>query len=594
LQSEVLSSIASEMAKAGRYDEALKIAREIKIKYEFDRSRALSSIASEMAKGMTEAGIHDEALEIIKKIQELKSAFGKNEQIKQNFENLLNSIEKGKNYKQDLEKLLANVDTKIEKLKPAIDIKIPVQEFMLHRWEEIPLIVKNTGNANAKNIKIFFSKELEAKETTAFDLEAGEEKEIEINAKPLEIGKVPVEVKAEYERWDGKRYETTQIFTISISEHKKDKEDKEIEKKEESKSSLFPPELLQFYENPVLIGQGGFARVFKVKRKKDGINVAIKVPISMDSSTGKSFIKEIENWTKLKYDNIVEVYDYNILPIPYFEMELCDKSLEDVKKPMDIEKASWIIFNAAEGLKYAHRKDIIHRDLKPKNIMLKEGIPKITDWGLSKLTTQSKSSSIQAFSPLYAAPEHISKKFGKRDEKTDIWQLGVIFYELVTGKLPFEGDDFVEVGFKIVNDSYTPPSELNKDAEKVEPIINKCLQKKKKLRYNNVEELQKDLAEVLNIKYKAQLKKSIQKKNLSKSAYYCGELLMVNLKIGDIYQAYKYASDMINYATDNTKKFVDNLCKELQERIENKIEVNEELIKKVDIIVHKIKIRGMK
>ena len=69
---------------------------------------------------------------------------------------------------------------------------------------------------------------------------------------------------------------------------------------------------------------------------------------------------------------------------------------------------------------------------------------------------------------------------------------------------------------------------------------------------------------------------------------------MVNLKIGDIYQAYKYASDMINYATDNTKKFVDNLCKELKERIENKIEVNEELIKKVDIIVHKVKIRGMK
>jgi len=592
-QSEALSSIASEMVKAGRYNEALEIARGIKVKSW--QSEALSSIASEMVK----AGRYNETPKIIKKIQELKSTFGKNEQIEQNFENLLNSIERGKNYKEDLEKLLANIDTEIEKLKPIMDIKVPVQEFVLHRWEEIPLIIKNTGNTLAKNIKISFSKELEAKETTAFDLEAGEKREIEINAKALEVGKVPVEVKAEYERWDGKKYETSQIFTISVNEYdfaktQEESTKEEIKEKEPKPISSFPSELLQFYEGPALIGQGGFARVFKAKRKKDGRNVAIKVPISMDSSTGKSFIKEIENWTKLKHDNIIEVYDYNVLPIPYFEMELCDKSLEKMKKPMDIEKASWIVFSIAEGLKYAHNRNVAHLDLKPKNVMLKEGMPKISDWGLSRAITESRSSSIQAFSPLYASPEHISKKFGKKDERTDIWQLGVIFYELVTGRLPFEGDDFIEISANIVNGDPIPLSKFNKEASKVEPIIERCLQKKKGDRYPDIEKLQKDLAEVLNIEYKAQLKKSIQKKNLSKSAYYCGELLMVNLKIGDIYQAYKYASDLTKYATDNTKKFVDNLCKELKERIENKIEVNEELIKKVDIMVHKIKIGGIK
>ena len=109
----------------------------------------------------------------------------------------------------------------------------------------------------------------------------------------------------------------------------------------------------------------------------------------MDRSVGKSFIKELENWTKLKHQNIVEVFEYNILPVPYFEMEKCDSSLENLLKPIEIEKAAWIVFNIAEGLKYAHDKGIIHRDMKPQNIMLNKGIPKISDCGLSKVTSQS-------------------------------------------------------------------------------------------------------------------------------------------------------------------------------------------------------------
>ena len=75
------------------------------------------------------------------------------------------------------------------------------------------------------------------------------------------------------------------------------------------------------------------------------------------------------NWTKLEHENIVKVYDCNILPIPYFEMEMCDKSLAELPKPMDVKEASRIIFNIAEGLKYAHKQGIIHRDLKPQNII---------------------------------------------------------------------------------------------------------------------------------------------------------------------------------------------------------------------------------
>ena len=289
-----------------------------------------------------------------------------------------------------------------------------------------------------------------------------------------------------------------------------------------------PPELSDRYVEVEYIGKGGFARVFKAKRK-DGKLVAVKIPISLDEATGKSFIRELTNWTRLNHENIVRIYNYNILPIPYIEMELCDQSLADLPKPMEIEKAAWIIFNIAEGLKYAHAKKIIHRDLKPQNILLKDGIPKISDWGLSKVLAESTSATAtKAFTPLYAAPEQIRGE--DKDERTDIWQLGVIFYELVTGELPFKGDSFVEIGMAIVTKDPIPPSKINPEAKEVEPIIMKCLEKDKNKRYQSVEELQKDSAEYLGMKYRESLKLSVSKRDFRRSAYYCSELLLLYMK----------------------------------------------------------------
>lgn len=228
--------------------------------------------------------------------------------------------------------------------------------------------------------------------------------------------------------------------------------------------------------------------------------------------------------------------------------------------------------------------------MKPQNILLKDGVPNISDWGLSKITAESRTSTMAAFSPVYAAPEHFSKKFGAKDEQTDIWQLGVVFYELVTDKLPFEGDDFVEISSKIATEDCCLPSESNKDAEKVNDVIIKCLQKEKSKRYKNIEELQKDLAKVLNIEYKNSLKKSQDIKNLSKSAYFCGELLIVNMKIGEKKDAYKYASDLLKYARDDIKNELDSLCKDLEAIIENNLDINEQVIEKADVIMHKIRI----
>ncbi len=416
---------------------------------------------------------------------------------------------------------------------------------------------------------------------------------IERDIKKL-AGKIEDRKKAEEEAKKEPKKEIKEEPKKEIEE----KVDEEIRKREyvpepprtyERFSQHFPYELTPFYREPGLIGKGGFARVFRVNRKKDGKEVAVKIPISMDRAIGKSFIKEMENWTKLAHQNIVEVFDYNVLPVPYFEMELCDSCLETLAKPMDIDRAAWIIFNIAEGLKYAHNKGIIHRDMKPQNILLKDGVPKISDWGLSKITAESRTSTMAAFSPLYAAPEHFSKKFGTKDEQTDIWQLGVVFYELVTDKLPFEGDDFVEISSKIATEDCCLPSDNNKDAEKVDDVIVKCLQKEKSKRYKNIEDLQKDLANVLNIEYKNSLKESQDMNNLSKSAYFCGELLVVNMKIGEKKDAYKYASDMLKYAQDDVKDELDSLCKDLEAIIENNLGINEQVIEKADILMHKIR-----
>jgi len=181
---------------------------------------------------------------------------------------------------------------------------------------------------------------------------------------------------------------------------------------------------------------------------------------------------------------------------------------------IEVERATWLIFNIAEGLKYAHKLKIIHRDLKPHNILLSQGIPKISDWGLSKVLAESTTSTTTAFTPYYASPEQISGDF--KDERTDIFQLGIIFYELVTGELPFKGDNLVEIGMAIATKQPALPSEINPEAKEVENIIMKCLEKDKEKRYQSVKELQEDLADYLKIEYTKSLRESINKKRFLK------------------------------------------------------------------------------
>ncbi|MDD1694304.1 MAG: protein kinase, partial [Methanoregula sp.] len=228
--------------------------------------------------------------------------------------------------------------------------------------------------------------------------------------------------------------------------------------------NYFPRELENKYTDIRFVGRGGIAWVFSAIRKTDGVNVAVKIPISFDEVTGKCFLNEIAAWETLRHPNIVEVSAVNILPVPYVEMEFVPSSLEAIAKPVPVWKAVHLISGIADGLRYAHEHGFIHRDIKPHNILLTpDFVPKITDWGMSKvLAADVKKSSVAGFSLSYAAPEQVSpSEFGRTDERTDLYQLGVVFYELVTGSIPFGGESIVEVGNAILREQPIPPSEYN-------------------------------------------------------------------------------------------------------------------------------------
>jgi parallel beta-helix repeat protein len=265
--------------------------------------------------------------------------------------------------------------------------------------------------------------------------------------------------------------------------------------------NYFPRELESKYTNITYVGRGGIAWVFSASRKADGVRVAVKIPISFDETTGKCFLNEIAAWETLRHENIVEVTAVNILPVPYVEMEFVPDSLEELEKPLPVWKAVHIINGVTAGLQYAHEHGFIHRDIKPHNILLTDDmVPKITDWGMSKvLAADIKKSSIAGFSLSYAAPEQVSpSEFGRTGERTDIYQLGVVFYELVTGSIPFGGESIVEVGNAILREDPIAPSEYNPDAEAVQKIILKCLEKDPARRYQSAAELRDALAGYLD------------------------------------------------------------------------------------------------
>ncbi|HOT04554.1 MAG TPA: protein kinase [Methanolinea sp.] len=260
-------------------------------------------------------------------------------------------------------------------------------------------------------------------------------------------------------------------------------------------NGMFPQELTEKYQVMEFVGSGGLARVYRARNLQSGQEVALKIPLQSDEKTGRSFLKEIVGWEGLNHENIVRVSGVNILPVPYVEMEYVPKTLADVHKPLPVRSAARFCRDVARGLLFAHERGIIHRDIKPHNILVtNEGVPKITDWGMSKVMGVTGMPTITGFSLAYAAPEQLAPQtFGETDQRTDIYQIGCVLYELLTGTVPFPGNDMVKVSALILSEVPKRPSILNPDALPLDTIVMRCLEKRPDDRYQNVRDLIGDL-----------------------------------------------------------------------------------------------------
>ncbi|KDE55398.1 serine/threonine-protein kinase [Methanoculleus sp. MH98A] len=266
-----------------------------------------------------------------------------------------------------------------------------------------------------------------------------------------------------------------------------------------SRPAGFPPELAERYDRIAFVGRGGLGQVFSAVRRDDRRTVAVKIPTAYDEATGKTFMKEMRFWEDLAHPNIVTVHSVNILPVPFVEMEYLPRTLDDLEKPLPVETAARIAAGIAAGLAYAHGMGVIHRDIKPRNILLDDDLtPKITDWGMSTTVAASGDTGVAGFTLAYAAPEQVApERFGRPDARTDIYQLGAVFYELVTGKAPFARESLAGLAEAVIREQPPPPSEIDPTLAALDPIILRCLAKDPADRYRSAGEVLEAIEAVL-------------------------------------------------------------------------------------------------
>ena len=265
--------------------------------------------------------------------------------------------------------------------------------------------------------------------------------------------------------------------------------------------------LLNRYEILEQIGEGGMATVYKAKCHTLDRLVAIKVlksEYAEDEEFVKKFMMECQSAAKLNHPNIVGIYDFHEIeldgkPVYFIVMEYIDgitlKELIEKKGFIPEEEAVDIALQILEALKEAHSHGVIHRDIKPHNIMIsKNGIIKVTDFGIARATSNhTMTTTMDAIGSVhYFSPEQARGAF--TDQRTDIYSFGIVFYEMLTGKRPFVGENPVTIAMKHIQEDITPPGELNEDiSEGVERVVLKCTMKKQAERYQNVDEIITDL-----------------------------------------------------------------------------------------------------
>lgn len=259
------------------------------------------------------------------------------------------------------------------------------------------------------------------------------------------------------------------------------------------------------YEILEKIGTGGMSDVYKAKDHKLNRHVAVKV-LKQEFSENASFVSkfrvEAQAAAGLMHPNIVNVYDVGQENgIYYIVMELVEgitlKKYIEKKARLSIKEALSIAIQVAMGIEAAHNNHIIHRDIKPQNVIIsKEGKVKVTDFGIAKAATSNTITSNVMGSVHYTSPEQA--RGGYSDEKSDIYSLGITLFEMLTGRVPFNGETTVAIAIKHIQEEMPSPRNFVSEIPvSVEQIVFKCCQKSPDRRYQSMGELIKDLKHAL-------------------------------------------------------------------------------------------------
>ena len=259
------------------------------------------------------------------------------------------------------------------------------------------------------------------------------------------------------------------------------------------------------YEILEKIGTGGMSDVYKAKCHKLNRYVAVKV-LKQEFSENANFVSkfrvEAQAAASLMHPNIVNVYDVGEENgINYFVMELVEgitlKKYIEKKARLSYKEAVSIAIQVSMGIEAAHNNHIIHRDIKPQNIIIsKEGKVKVTDFGIAKAATSNTITSNVMGSVHYTSPEQA--RGGYSDEKSDIYSLGITMFEMLTGRVPFNGETTVAIAIKHIQEPMTSPKEfVSEIPTSVEQIVLKCCQKSPDRRYQSMGELIDDLKQCL-------------------------------------------------------------------------------------------------
>ncbi|NIT61653.1 MAG: protein kinase, partial [Aliifodinibius sp.] len=248
---------------------------------------------------------------------------------------------------------------------------------------------------------------------------------------------------------------------------------------------------------------GGMGVVYKAEDTKLKRIVALKfLPSDLlrNEEAKKRLTLEAQAASALDHNNICTIHEINetedgqlYIAMANYDGETLETKIE--QKQLSFENTIDIIIQVAQGLSKAHETGIVHRDVKPSNIMItNDGVVKILDFGLAKLSNHpkltKKGSTLGTVA--YMSPEQIQGE--EVDRRADIWAIGVILYEMITGQLPFKGEYDQAIIYSILNESPESISNLRTELPpRIEQILTKCISKKKEARYQNVNEMMADL-----------------------------------------------------------------------------------------------------